>query len=67
MTYIMTAKHKESLARLFYDLVKVPLALCMLASLTTDVPHLLKLEVFGGTLVLLFAYIAYQIEAMEDQ
>ena len=63
----MTAKHKESLARLFYDLVKVPLALCMLGPLTTDVPHLLELELFGGALVLLFAYIAYQIEAVEDQ
>ena len=58
----MTRKQKDSISRLFYDLVKVPLALCMLGPLVSGAPHFVELEVFGASLALLFAYIGYQME-----
>ncbi|WP_257279573.1 hypothetical protein [Endozoicomonas sp. ISHI1] len=54
----MNKNQCDSLSKLFYDLVKVPLALCMLGPLVPESPFLFELEVFGSSLVLLFGYIA---------
>lgn len=59
----MNTKQRESLSKLFYDLVKVPLALCMIGPVLNEPAHLLELEFLGFALVLSCIYFGYQLES----
>lgn len=59
----MNTRQRESLSKLFYDLVKVPLALCMIGPALNEPAHLLELEFLGFALVLGCSYFGYQLES----
>ncbi|MCW7555906.1 hypothetical protein NX722_25410 [Endozoicomonas gorgoniicola] len=55
----MNKNQRESLSKMWFDLVKVPLALCVLGPLVTGVDQLFEIEIFGLSLVILFTYMGY--------
>ena len=44
---------------MWFDLVKVPLALCILGPLVSGVDQIVEIEFFGFSLVILFIYMGF--------
>ena len=61
----MNSRQRESLAKLFYDLVKVPLGLCCFGALVSRSEDMGAYIFFGLSFSLLFAYVGYRLDEQE--
>ncbi|WP_252177344.1 hypothetical protein [Endozoicomonas sp. 4G] len=52
----MNKNQRDSLSKMWFDLVKVPLALCMLGPVVSESDLFWEIELFGAALVVFFIY-----------
>lgn len=55
----MNKNQRESLSKMWFDLVKVPLALCMLGPLVSESSLFWEVEIFGASLIIFFIYAGF--------
>ncbi|WOG26858.1 hypothetical protein [Endozoicomonas sp. 8E] len=58
----MNKKQRENTAKMFYDLVKVPLAVCCFGTIAAEHNDLLYFFTFGISITVLFFYIGFQLD-----
>ena len=58
----MNDKQRENLAKLCFDLVKIPTGLCMVGPLINEVVHFPELLFFGSALALGLIYAGHVLE-----
>ncbi len=61
----MNNKQRESTAKMLYDLVKVPLAVCCFGVIAAEHHDMAGFIVFGASFSLLFFYIGYTLDSKE--
>lgn len=59
----MNKKQQENAAKMFYDLVKVPLAVCCFGAIVSEHSDLIYFVGFGVSISVLFFYIGFQLDS----
>ncbi|UYM14018.1 hypothetical protein [Endozoicomonas euniceicola] len=59
----MNKKQRENTGKMFYDLVKVPLAVCCFGAIAAEHSDLIYFVFFGLSISMLFFYIGYQMDS----
>lgn len=62
----MNYKQREGLAKLAYDLVKVPLVTCSFGALVSGQDEVGSYIFFGTAFALLFAYIGFRLDEKQE-
>ncbi|WP_263082142.1 hypothetical protein [Endozoicomonas sp. Mp262] len=55
----MNKKQRENTAKMFYDLVKVPLAACCFGAIVSEHTDMITFIFFGASFALLFYYLGF--------
>lgn len=58
----MNKNQRDNTAKMFYDLVKVPLAVCCFGAIAAEHNDLLYFVGFGVSISVLFFYIGFQLD-----
>ncbi|WP_448214994.1 hypothetical protein [Endozoicomonas sp. 2B-B] len=55
----MNKNQRDCLSKMWFDLVKVPLALCILGPLVSESDLFWEIELFGAALIIFFVYVGF--------